>query len=384
MDTAQEILFDGFPRTVAWTEGDSLRQSFIHSSSSFDLFFETNRDKSNLYASTCRFREDMRHILPLVFFDFDSSMKESVFDGDTEDREKVTMMRENEQLAEEVLGSVWSDVQSLIGRCIDKEIPVVSVFSGLGVHCHLLYQERVQPVQEKVSISNYFIDESDLDTWDRQVITDTRRVLRIPNSQRIDDSDADDVWCIPITEQEVLNNSIHDLLQRCKKPKGIPYHDRYKQENRPEMEVKEGYEDVDEETTGTIQLQESAAEVDGLSVWIVDNCIPMPCVRERFKSQNPDHRIRLSGACSLFQAGFEPKEVQKIIVGLGWVDYDANKTMKFLKQAWSRKYSEFSCSALKSHGLCVYGPDFDDRSDDPSDCETYKYKSGEALYPYEQ
>jgi len=93
--------------------------------------------------------------------------------------------------------------------------------------------------------------------------------------------------------------------------------------------------------------------------------------------------IRFGGVTFLYMAGFKPQEVREIISKLGWVDYDRKITRKMTEQIWQRRYSELSCSKLQSLGLCVFGPEFDEYSDEPEDCETYKYKSGEALYPYE-
>lgn len=382
MNTSQEILFGSFPRTVAYADETGLKQFFVHSEGEWDMFFDHNQNRRNLYSSTCRFRSDMRHVLDEVFMDLDSPLKESMFESDVSDIEKVQRMREDSDLAEKVLGMVWDDAQSLVKRCKEDGIPTVSVFSGLGVHVHMLYQDRVEPVKEKVSISNYYIEECDLTTSDRKVLTDTRRVLRIPNSRRYDAGEEGDVYCIPITEDEVLDNNIHDLLERCKHPKDIPFHGRYEYENRPEMGVIEGYEKVDIESQGTVPLkgQDINQNVDELSEWIVRNNIPLPCVRERFLSANPDHMIRFNGTVLLFQAGFSLEEVRAIIRGIGWVDYDQGITETMTKSIWKGKYSENSCSTLTSLGLCVYGPEFDEFSDDPVDCDTYKWTGQEPRY----
>jgi hypothetical protein len=385
MDNAQQIVYgdSGFPRTVARASDGNLQQFFVHSEGEFDVFFERNRSDENLYSSICRFRSDLRPIVPNFPFDLDSPMKDSAF-GDETDREKIRKMREDEQLAEDVLGGVWSDAQSLVKKCKEDGVPVVSVFSGLGVHCHLLFQEQVDPKKEKVSTSNYYIDECDLVTYDRKIITDTRRVLRIPNSQRVGSESSSGVWCIPITEDEVLNNSLHDLLERCSSPKDIPYHERYRPENRPEMEIKEGYIESNTETVGTEPIDKNAGVElsDGMEEMVKD-CLKLPCIRERFFSSNPHHMVRFNGVILLYQAGFNPKEVRQIIERIGWIDYDSDVTYKQTEQIWKRRYSEGKCETLKSLGLCVFGPMFDEYSDEPKDCETYDYKSGEALYPYE-
>jgi hypothetical protein len=386
MDTAQQIIFgeSGFPRTVAKGSGGDFSQFFVHSEGEFDLFFDHNRPDQNLYSSICRFRSDMRHITGDVAFDFDAPLKDSVFDTNS-DREKVERMREDEELAEKVLGQVWKDTQSLVRFCKTHSMPVVSVFSGLGVHCHVLHQEETEPVKKKISTSNWIVDECDLSTHDRQIIPDTRRVLRIPNSQRIDNEKSTGVWCIPITEDEVLNNSIHDLLERCASPKEMPYHERYRSENRPEMELKEGYEDPDVEEARSVELEPRSVdqEISDLTEWIIRNTIPLPCVAERVLSANPHHMVRFNAAVFLLQGGYKPSEVIEILGNIGWVDYDKGITTKMVKSIYNNRYSEMPCNKLYSLGLCVYSEEIDEYSNDESDCETYKYTSGEALYPYE-
>lgn len=381
MNTSQEILFGSFPRTVAYADETGLRQFFVESEGLWDVFFEHNKNKRNLYSSTCRFRSDMRPVLDKCFFDLDAPLKDSAFGPEVTDVEKIERMRDNEELAEEILGLVWSEAQKLVKRLREDNIPTICVFSGLGVHVYLLYQDEVEPTKQKVSISNYYIEECDLKTSDRQVITDTRRILRTPNSKRISDGEAQ-AYCIPITEEEVLNNTVHDLLERCKESKDIPYHDRYKHDNRPEMEMMEGYEEVEKDTHGTVPIQEQdiSQNVDELSEWIVENNIPLPCVRERFLGANPHHMVRFNGVVLLYQAGFSIEEVRSIIKGIGWVDYDKKITDKMTKQIWNRKYSESNCSKLMSLGLCVYGPEFEEFSDEPNECDAYKWTGQEARY----
>lgn len=384
MDASHEILYNGFPRAVGSTEEGQIRQHFVHSESEMDLWFDKLKDERNMYSSICRFRSDMRPILSDIPFDLDSPMKDSVFENGTSDSKKIKMMRDDPSLAEEVLGEVWSDAQKLSKKCLDENIPALSIFSGLGVHVHLLFKERTEPVKEKVSTSQWLIDDCGLNTHDIKIIPDTRRILRVPNSQRISEGEPTGTWCIPMTEVEILNNSVHDVLERTKKPKTIKYHNRYRPKNRPEMKVHDGYENISQDTVGTVPIQEDSLNIEfsDLEEEQVKECLAMPCVRERFFSANPDHEIRLTGAILLFQSGFTPKEVQDVISRIGWVDYKPDKTMSFLKQIYKKRYSEFSCNTLQSRGLCVHSPEFEKYGDEPKDCETYKWTSGEAQYGF--
>lgn len=381
MNTACQILINGWPRTVAAADDGQLIQHFVHSESEFDTFINHNKPDKNLYFNTARMRQDMRPVLPTVQFDFDSPFKDSMFDDGTLDGEKIRKMRNDDDLAYKILGEVWDDTQSLIGECWSQDIPAITIFSGLGVHVHMLYQERVEPVEEKVSTSMHFVEECDLTTYDRQIISDTKRILRVPNSQRIDEKGPAGAWCIPMTEAEVLNNDLSDMLERCSEPKSIPYHSRYKPENRPRMQVYEDVDVKDSAKAGSVEVK-GEADVPSDIEYLVENTILLPCVRERFLSKNPHHMIRFAGAVHLFQAGFNLGEVRDIIRKIGWSDYDEEITRKMTKSIWENRYSELSCSRLQKLGLCVYGPGYEQYSDDKNDCETHRYISGEALYPY--
>lgn len=384
MNTAEEILTNGWPRTVAAAEGGELIQHYVHSASEYDVFVEHNKPDKNLYCNIARMRQDMRPVVSTFPFDFDSPLKDSAFEQGTTDGDKIRRMREDADLAYEILGDVWEDTQSLVRGCQEENVPVITVFSGLGVHAHLLFQEQVNPTEQKVTTSKHFVEKCDLTTWDRKILPDTKRILRIPNSQRIDENGPAGAWCIPMTEAEVLNNSLIDMLDRCSEPKSIPFHNRYKSENRPRMQVYDNVE-MEEDSVGTVDLEQRdiSSEVSDNIEYIIRTYIPLPCVSERFLRSNPDHQIRFSGVVMLYQSGFTPSEVRDIIREIGWIDYDPKITKKMTEQIWSRRYSELSCSKLQSLGLCVMGPDFEEFGDEPSDCETYRYTSGEALYPYE-
>ena len=377
---ARRILFGRYPRTVASkTEDGKLRQSFVHSDSEIDLFVDTMEDRRDLYSSICKFDSNMTPIMGDVAFDFDSEMKDTYWSENIPEKQKIAEMRNDKNVADNVLGPVWDDAQSLVERCVEENIPTISIFSGMGVHVHLLYQIEREPKEKKISTTQRFVEECGLDTWDRKILTDLRRVLRIPNSKRFDNGEFTEVYNIPITEKEVLNNSLHDLLERSSQPKSIEYHDRYKEDNRPEMKVHEGYEDIDYQDV-QVEIEDNPTEfsTNGWIEWVIDECIPLPCLSERFKSYNPHHYVRLAGAIHLFNAGFSPGEVIDIIESLGWRDYKREKTRDYVKQIYSKGYSDPKCETLMKKGLCVHQPGFDGYSDEPEDCETHKWRNGKC------
>lgn len=380
MDTASQILFGEFPRSFAASAKGELRQYFVHSESEWDASFKKVRPRKNVYCSTCHFRSDMRPVLDKVFFDFDSAKKDSAFSGNVGDRQKIEQMREDTELLTEVLGNVWSDVQSLVETCSDKDIPTITVFSGLGFHVYLLYQPEVNPVRKKITTSNMFIDECELTTHDRKVVTDVRRILRVPNAQRIDSSSGEAVscglWTIPLSEEDVLKKGLKRVFDESTSPKQIEDKEKYSKSERPKMSLYEEYEQktLEETPTRDLENRDISSEVDSVTEFIVDNAIPMPCVSERIKQSNPDHHVRLNFAVHMLNAGFSVNEIVHVASGLNWIDFDAKKTKRFVKQAKRKRYSEYSCKTMDKRGFCVH-------SEDQSECDEYGWSSGECLYP---
>jgi len=379
MDTASQILYNGFPRSVAASKNGEMRQFYIHSEKSFDSFFKKVRPDKNVYCSTCRFRSDMRPVLSSIFFDFDSAKKDSAFSNVSSDRMKIQRMREDSDLLHHVLGSVWEDVESIVQYADEEGIPTLTVFSGLGFHTYLLYEEEVNPVRKKVSTSNMLVDECDLDTHDRKVITDVRRILRVPNAQRIDTENGEavscGVWTIPLTTSDVLCMTLDEVFKESTSPRKIDYSEKYDMGNRPSMNLYEDYEKTDLENAPVkeVESRDISSEVDSYAEMIVDNAIHMPCVRERIKQSNPDHHIRLNFAIHMLNAGFSVNEIVEVARGLNWIDFKSDLTRKFVKQAKKKRYSEYSCSTMMKRGFCT-------RTDDPESCETYSWTSGETKF----
>lgn len=375
MKYAQRLLFgNGFPRSVASSKNGELLQFYVHSESEFDLFFDKVRKNRNVYSSTCRFRSDMRPVLDKIFFDFDSAKKDTVFGGNISDRKKVEKMANDRDLLYTVLGNVWDDVNSLIEYCFFNDIPAVTVFSGMGFHVHLLYQEEVSPVDKKRTTSHMLIDKCDLETYDRTVITDVRRILRVPNAQRVD-GEPTGLWTIPLSENEVLEWELEDVFDASFSPKPLDEDKRYAVENRPKMKHYEEYEQESSEEyqSRRMEARDISEEVDSLSEYIVDNSVLMPCVSERIKQSNPDHQIRLNYAIHMLNAGWSVEEIVQISSGLNWIDFDADKTRKFVKHAKEKKYSEFPCQTMFNRGFCV-------EEEEPEECESYGWRGGEAFF----
>lgn len=377
MAQPREVLFGGWPRCVGATDDGMIDQFFVHSKEEFEYFYSNVRSEKNTYSSICHFSSINGHpqswisILDKVVFDFDSPMKEAAFPDDMPDGEKIEMMLCQPDMADEVLGDVVTEAQAVIEQSMNEDIPVYAVFSGMGIHVHQLYQEEKDPERKIATTARRYLDQLDLQTADLQIIGDTRRLLRVPNAQRIDEKGPTGFWTIPLKPEEVIESDASDLLEMATMPRNIEFEEP---EERPEMQIYADYTRDSGEALETRELDDTHSRLDGEEVdWLLNRQIKLPCMVERVKQRNPDHRIRLNFAVMLFNLGYSPDEVCEIIKRLRWKDFNEEMTMKYLRQIYSKKYSDHSCDTLMSKGYCVY-------PDDPDQCPTKGWKGGNLQY----
>lgn len=367
--TPTQLLFGEFPRTVAAAGVEAPHQRHVFSEGEFYSFLDAVREKRNVYSSISVQPIGQKPRVDKVPFDFDSPVKDVAFTEDENDCEKVEAMRDDPWLANEVLGAVLDDAQTLAEWSKENKIPGIAVFSGLGIHFYLLYREEVDPKEEMRSTNIKLTEELDLKTSDT-VVSQPERILRVPNCRRVATEDDEiipcDVWTIPIERDDLIHMTVEDLLAEAETPNEVDVGVEYLPENRPEMQVYEGY---NEERKQVKELGEQVEVADAEIEYILEKQIKMPCISERAKQQNPDHEARFVFAVTLFNLGYNIEECVDIIRRLNWSNFDADKTRKYLRQIYEHGYSKWSCEKMIGKGLCVH-------EEDPSNCPTFM-KNGE-------
>lgn len=363
MQPYQRLLFSGFPRDI----GVPSRFS-VFTADHFDRVVSKANDSSNVYCSISR--------LPVtgpetdkVFFDLDAKAEsmESMHES-----EQFRRMREDSDVAEQVLGDVVDDMQTLATASIEDDIPIIGIFSGKGVHIHQMYQTTKNPGNELLSIGNKYTQELDMETVDVRVF-EPLRITKIPNTQRFHDGKKTGVWTVPLTANEMAEIGVSELLEWSKAPRHPPMDPALLNESqRPEMEV---YDDYLRRTGGNVPERPMGeiGDIPGDVEDIVEQFIDLPCVRERVLTRDPDHEIRLNFVVMLFNYGFSKSEVHDIIRKLSWANYDPEMTKKQIQSIWRNKYADMSCRGLMERGFCV-------RSENPQDCPTYGWSGGTQLY----
>lgn len=378
MDPVQKLLYGKFPRRV----GNPVQWP-VHSESELDAVIEECEGERNLYATISHFdlTEGGGVVSDKISIDLDSPMKEAAFPRTDRDDEKVMLMREDPELAQEVLGEVVEDARRVAERAEAEQIPLVGVFSGFGIHLHLLYQDQLQARQHLATTVRRYLDELELDTLDIQLIGDVQRILRMPNVRRVYvdadrgesiDEDTHTMACnlytIPMTRDEVQDLTVKDLLNWSESPRQIPLPD----EERPEMQVYDDYLEERATVRGEVEVEIDVQNYEKQGILnMLKELLQMPCMYERIVQPNPHHMVRFNSAVLLFNAGFTRQEIEEMFMSLGWVDADRKKTRKFLKQIHTRGYADMSCQSIQSLGLCT-------RKEDPESCSTYGWGGGQA------
>lgn len=371
MDKVQKELFGDFPRAVG-----NPHQWIVHSEDEFDVFLDYNNGKYNCYSSISHFPPG-NVVGDKVSYDLDSPSKDDAFYDVEGDHIKVEMMRSDSNIADEVLGDVCDEAGHLAKESMKNGIPIIGVFTGMGIHVHQLFQKEREPMDAIASTAMKVMDDLDLDTVDSVPVGDVQRIMRIPNCQRVhvegvfeeQEQIPCDLFTIPLTAEELEEYGPQELLEMSKGPREI---DLSYLPERPEMRVFDEY--VDEhmqqmrDTSLEIGLEEFADEE---VAELVKELLQMPCMYERVIQPNPGHEVRRNLAVMLFNIGFDIDQAEKFIRRLNWRDFNPKVTKKQLKHIRDRGYADMSCRTMQAKGLCT-------RQEDPNSCPTYGWSGGSA------
>lgn len=367
MDQVQEALFAKFPRSVG-----NPNQFWVFDKESMDMFIDKNNGSRNVYASISRFGQGGASMTSMLSLDLDTPVKEVTFPHTDSDDERIMMMREREGKANEVLSTVVEDAEKLARYCRDEAIPMVGVFTGFGIHIHMLYKEAVEASEELSTMAHHLVDELNLSTVDRKPIGDTSRLLRIPNCHRMENGRKCSLYTIPVSIEELIAWEPEDFLEESLDKRVVDIPDM----ERPSMEVRDDYLSDNGKTQSQRDLSIDPSNIDYDWVrWFLKEALKMPCMYQRLMQNDPGHMVRLNGAVMLYNIGLGPDQVFEVFRALDWNDWDAPTTKKQLRQIYKRSYADMSCQTLQQQGLCVFG-----HKDRKMECPTYDWKGGNQKY----
>lgn len=360
-------------------------QNLVYSETEFELVFQSLKGRRNLYSSVGEVWPSGKTVCDKVFYDFDTpnkvdgELQHPEFDEDMTEVDKFKIMREDTEVAEHVLGSVLNDAQELVSESERQGIPTVSVFTGCGIHVHQLYQPEEDPERKMESTGWFFTEQLELATADTVIFGDTKRLTRIPNSQRMDKEDSGKpigLHLRPYTAEEILEKSVDDLLHESTEPRTEFV---LGDVQRPTMPLCDGYptEKVQTHSEVTETAEETIpVDVDHEAKDWLEYAVKLPCLVTHATRNNPDHPIRWSLVAYLFNIGLKPEEVLSIIRKLGWKNFDPETTKYQINNIWSDgQRSEHGCSWMMEHGKCVY-------PENPEDCPAHDWGGTEAYFEW--
>jgi len=365
MDDSQKLLFGEFPRLVGSPE-----QFPVFDEGSFDAFVEHSEGEANCYSRISWLANTGDWLLDRVFLDLDGHVSEPLTDT-----EVVGKLRRDEEFRQSVLGDVVTDVRTIAEFAREQSFPVVGVYTGKGVHVHLLTEPRRNPEQELRTNQKWLVDECELETFDRQVLGDVKRLSRVPNCRRYDPkvSDSTSLFTVPLSLEEMSGITAKELVEWSKSPRQI----EEPGESRPPLftreEYLESYDPTDVRSVEPVDVGEQSYDelTEQIEEWLKE-VLQLPCMYERIVTRNPAHPVRFNVAIMLFNVGMTPEDVVEVYSRLGWHDYDPSITRQFAKQIYESGYADMSCASIQEKGLCVFQRD--ERSDE---CDAFGYPGGQ-------
>lgn len=363
--TVQDLLFGRFPRMVGNPE-----QFPVFDGGNFDEFVKANNGEANCYSRISWLSNTGDWMCDRVFLDLDGHVSEN---GLT-DVELVSKLRSEDGFAEQVLSDVVDDVRSIADLAFEESFPVVGVYTGKGVHIHLLTEPRRFPSDELRTNQKWIDDVCSLKTADRQVFGDVKRLSRVPNCRRYDPKvgTSTDLFTVPLSRQEMRELTVDNLISWSKSPRQIEKPGG----SRPPLFVRdeylETYDSDDVVSAEPVEIgEDSYDELNSkMEEWLKD-VLQLPCLYQRITTKNPAHPIRFNCAIMMFNVGMTPDDVVEIYGRLGWHDFDPSVTRKFAKQIYNRGYADMSCATIQSKGLCVFS-----QEDRQEECEAFGYPGG--------
>jgi len=384
MDSVQDLLFGEAPRRVG-----TPNQHWCWSPKQVEFFIDSVNGRRNAYATMGWWDFDEgAQVSDKVLYDFDSPAKSDkdgvrweIFEDDPPDDEVIHLMRQDPEVAEEILGKVCMEVRKLARRSRDENVPIVGVFSGFGIHVHQLWEPTYHPSTAMSTTAYRYIGRLDLQTADREILGQPERICRIPNCERIagsvegnriTDGRPTNLYQIPLTSSELAAVEPEWLLDESHSPRVIDVPDA---SERSEMHVWEDYKTGHEETADVpprpLNPEETdIAEDDDIRA-ILERLLRMPCMVERLVDDpNPDHDVRVNATVMLLNTGLTPQTVAELYERIGWVDFDREKTVDYVRGIYRKGYSDQNCKTLRGKGLCT-------RSENPEDCPCFGWSGGQ-------
>lgn len=305
-------------------------QYWIKSEREYEDFLIFNNGKADCYRSHNAFADPKRENvwLQVVVWDFDNK----------EDQHQP-----------------HADMQALARLGEEVGVPTMNVFSGRkGFHTYFCFKPILainnSALKDYVrAVHLWAIERASLKSWDKQLLGDTNRQIRIPGTIHPKTGK----WCRKIDPSWSLEycQSLTSKAPRVEYPEGketlIEFCRR--------MGIKRSMgRRVDFAKSDFAPYDDKGGDFDAYLKLV----LPRMCIHNALMTENPPHAARLQSIISLVKCGYDQSFAMKFIKQVSehynWQNRDPNITSYFVQYQFQHpEYHDYSCKRLREEGLCV-------------------------------
>jgi hypothetical protein len=248
-----------------------------------------------------------------------------------------------------------ADMQALAKLGEEIDVPTMSVSSGRkGFHSYLCFKPML--AINNTALKDYYkaaqmwaIERASLKSWDKQIIGDTNRQMRIPGTIHPKTGK----WCRKIDPSWSLEycQSLTDKAIRVEYPEGKETFLEFCKRMRIRREMGRR---VDFAKSNFAPYDDKGSDFDAYLKLV----LPRMCIHNALMTKNPPHSARLQAIITLAKTGYDmaftTKFIRQISEHYDWENRDPNVANYFVEWQFRHPgYHDYSCKRLREEGLCV-------------------------------
>ncbi len=269
-------------------------------------------------------------------------------------------------------GNVLEDTKKMYSWCIDNDLQVIPIVSGKkGYHLYIITKPKIYGKNAKLLLAKagYSIiksvfgsfkqemiynkegkevqvlrNEQGLIAPDPMIISDIRRISRVPNTFRPPENLN---FCTYLPPDKFLDMTEFDIIEHMKKRHTYNYSINY----RKAPLLTDFEYDFDEEpqfdrwspiaTKKSILTANPSRFLKGLL---------RPCLYRHMITIHPNHTVRVAATIDMLNHGYSPSEILSVYETLGWEDFEAELCLEQIKSC--KQYTKpYSCTKLRKLGI---------------------------------
>lgn len=195
---------------------------------------------------------------------------------------------------------------------INNDIDCIILFSGKkGFHLHPLLQEYTydNPSGVLSNFANLMLSETKAKDFDPVVLSDTQRLVRIPNTLR-----PEGLWCIPLDPYDFPNITIEEVLELAQTPQNVNY--KFEKPRHKHINFVEETKKVEK-----VWIPPSPKDFG-----ILEHIL-RPCIYKNIVGPNPSEIVRSSAAIELLNFGLNSTKITDLFQTLNWIDFKRSYTL---------------------------------------------------------